>query len=265
MSIVWLIAPVLWSKTLAVGPKARWVFTTLSVLWLLKSGGRTGLVALLLVPLLYAMLKPSPLNGRTSRVLFISIIGGLLYVGVTSVSIPGIPALGRISQEDSVVRQSDEIRDLLNEKSRALAAKHPVLGVGWGLYEGQYDPVIEKARTTHIRESALNLPGHNTYFEVVATTGYTGLLLYLGALAVPLIAGVRRSYDSDVRALTTGYAVVLFCITFHSTFGSLVSLPAALLLAAVARAGPRPTPAGAEASAAVAPANQVAYTAARRA
>ncbi|HUR77926.1 MAG TPA: O-antigen ligase family protein [Acidimicrobiales bacterium] len=237
MSIVWLIPPVLWSRTLGIPRLGRALFVAAATLWLVSSEGRTGLLALLMVPFVFLLVKPSSALSRATKIALVATLGALLYLALTSIAIPGLPATQRLAQYDSVERtESDQIRLLLNEKSLALAGKHPVTGVGWGLYEGQYDPVVDKGSSAHVRQTVLRAPAHNTYYEVLATTGLPGFLLYFGALLVPLIAGIRTSWDPDVRALTAGYVIVLFSIGFHSSFGSLVALPVALLLAAVARA-----------------------------
>jgi hypothetical protein len=243
ISIVWLIAPVMWSKTLGIPRLGRWLFLASSILWLVKSQGRTGLVALVMVPLVYLLLKPATPATRVARVVSVAALSALVWIGLTSVSVPWLPATERISRYQSADRsEADQTRSLLNEKSVALAKKHPVFGVGFDRYNGQYDPVIEKASSPHIYVEALSLPAHNTYYEILATTGFLGLLLYAGALGVPLFAGIRHSYDSDTRALTAGYIIVLFVIAFHTSYGSIPALPVALTMAAAARAGTRPPP-----------------------
>lgn len=237
LSIVWLIPPMLWSKTFGAPKLARWIFLAASVLWLTQSKGRTGLVALLLVPLVYALLKKSTGVSRGARVVTVGAVGALLYVGLTTISIPGIPATQRISQYETTKRTAaDDIRTLLNEKSISLTKRHPWTGVGFHRYEGQYDPVVDKARTEHIREDTLTLPAHNTYYEILATTGVPGFLLFMGMLLTPLIAGIRLAGNRDVQAVTAGYVIVLFCVYFHTSYSSIIALPLTLALAAIARA-----------------------------
>jgi hypothetical protein len=237
ITIVWLIPIVMRSKTLGLPRLARWVFLVAAIIWLISSEGRTGFIALLLIPGIYFLLKPATLVTRATRLFAAGFIGFLVYASLVSTPIPGIPATERISRYSSAERtQSDEIRLLLNEKSIALTKKHPVFGVGFFLYEGQYDPVIEKGRTEHIRSEALILPAHNSYYNILATTGIAGFLFYVGALLTPLLYGVRASGDTDARALTTAFFIVLFCITFHTSGGSQLPLAMAVTLAAAVRA-----------------------------
>jgi O-antigen ligase len=236
LSIVWLIPPVLWSPTFNAPRFARWLFVAASVLWLTNSHGRTGLVALILVPLVFASLKPTGGASRGVRIAVIIGVGVLFYTALPAL-FPNVPAVQRITRYETAKRTAaDDIRTLLNEKSIALAKKHPVTGVGFNRYENQYDPVIEKARTAHIREDSLTLPAHNTYYEILATTGIPGFLLFIGALLVPLIAGIRHATSRDVQAVTAGYVIVLFCVTFHTSYGAIIALPLTLTLAAIARA-----------------------------
>lgn len=239
LCVVWLIPVVAVSKTFRLPMWGRWAFLAASVVWLVSSKGRTGLISLVLAPLLLFALKPPRAGGSRVPRLFVVVAAALLVsVGVGTVKVPWLPALNRIErvENEQSRSQSDEIRLLLNKKAEALGRKHPVVGVGFGQFEGQYDPILDTAKTRHIREKALVLPAHNTYLDAFATTGVTGFLLFIGTLAVPLIAGIRRSDDPDVRAITAGYAIALFGITFHTVYGTLIYLPAALLLAAVARA-----------------------------
>lgn len=236
LSIVWLIPPMVWSKTFHVPRVARFAFLAASVLWLTHSEGRTGLIALLSVPFVFSVLKPSSGASRGARTVAVAAAALLLW-GALPTLFPNITAVQRITRYEKATRTAaDDIRGLLNEKSIALTKKHPVTGVGFNRYGGQYDPVIDKARTDHIYEDSLNLPAHNTYYEILATTGLPGFLLYVGMLSAPLIAGIRLAEDRDVQAVTAGYILVLFAITFHTSYGSIIALPIALTLATIARA-----------------------------
>lgn len=241
ITIVWLVPPVLLSKTLGLPRTLRLMFLAGSILWIVNSQGRTGLFALLLVPALMVLLIPSKeAVGQVSRVLAVLGFAALLVFGLGNVHVSWLPATERIDQFQSGDRASaDDIRSLLGKKALNLTEKHPLLGVGFGNFEGQYDPVVETARSEHIREEALALPAHNTYYEIAATTGVPGVLLFVGALLTPIVAGWRYRYDDDVRSLLAGYGIVLFCITFHTSYGSVICLPVALTLAAIARAASR--------------------------
>lgn len=239
ISIVWLVPAVAISPTLRLPFWARWAFLGSAMLWLVSSKGRTGLISLALVPLLlFALKPPRPGGSRVARLLVVVAAAALVSIGVGTVKVPWLPAVNRIERVESEQSrsQSDEIRLLLAKKAQAIGWKHPVVGVGFGKFEGQYDPVLDSAKTRHIREKAFVLPAHNTYLDAFATTGVTGFLLFIGTLAVPLLAGIRRSDDPDVRAMTAGYAVMLFGITFHTAYGTVVYLPMVLTLGAIARA-----------------------------
>ncbi len=236
LSIVWLIPLVVWSKTFNAPRAARAAFVVASIMWLTNSHGRTGFVALLLVPLVFIASKGGPSSSRGVRVAFVVAVGAILWTSLP-ILFPNVEAVQRITRYETAKRTTaDDIRTLLNKKSIALAKKHPWTGVGFHLYEGQYDPVVETARSDKIHEDALTLPAHNTYYEILATTGVPGFLLFLGALVVPLIAGASLAEDRDIRAALTGYVIVLFFITLHTSYSSIICLPITLTLAAIARA-----------------------------
>lgn len=241
MCVVWLLPAVAISRTLRVSVFVRWGYIFAAILWLVSSKGRTGLIGLGLAPLLvFALTPPKGGGSRFARAAVIVAVGGLIFTSMGAVRVSWLPALTRIERvENEASRsQSDEIRILLGKKAQAIGAKHPVTGVGFGQFEGQYDPILDTAKTRHIREKAAVLPSHNTYLDALATTGYGGFLLFIGLLGTTIAAGIRRSRDPDVRAMTAGLVIISFAIAFHTGYLLLVA-PLSLTLAAIANADRR--------------------------
>ena len=74
---------------------------------------------------------------------------------------------------------------------------------------------------------------------MLASTGIVGEFFFLGLILVPLIAALRYCYDTDVRAVTVSYCLVLFCVTFHTMLDAALFIPIAMTLTFAIRAARR--------------------------
>lgn len=214
----------------------RYFYLVAAVVWISASQGRTGAIGLVLAPVVVAVLAIDPhARSQAKRLALLALAGGLVYVGLTSVSIAGFGAVDRLQRAASGdYTTSDQARVMLLRKAWHLAWDQPLTGVGWGNTPTAYHPVIEEARNLRIRHEALVAHPHNHYLEIWSDTGTFGLLGWVGALSAPLLAGIRKSRFPEVRAATSAYIVMLLIIAFHSSFGSDQFIAIALLLGAVA-------------------------------
>jgi probable O-glycosylation ligase (exosortase A-associated) len=137
-------------------------------------------------------------------------------------------SLAQVDGEEGSARQRYEIWRVAFK----IIADHPVTGVGLGAYKPNHakyaldpdiDPTAQGGRDTH-----------SLYFNVLAETGYPGLLLYLAVILTALIAAekTRRRckgvLDAAARQLLLLEAgLVGFLVA--SIFGSLPYLPHMLL------------------------------------
>ena len=95
---------------------------------------------------------------------------------------------------------------------------HPVAGSGSGSFAGEW------VRLRSIAISAKD--AHSLYLETLGETGIVGLLLLVGALAVPLVVGRRRRSSLDVAALAAYGAFLI-----HAAFEWDWEMPAVTLVA----------------------------------
>jgi O-antigen ligase len=237
MIVVGVVPAVLSSSFLGWRKLTRYAYVAGTIAWLISSSGRAGMLALILCPLVLFMLTPSK-SGKPvgPRIAVAAALGFLMFNVLSNVTISWLPAASRLSQSTQGDRtDSDEIRILLLKKAYTQAWKHPAFGIGIGGYTGSYDPVVEKARNDHVRQQALALQAHNTYVETLASTGFVGVLLFIGMLIAPLAAAMKYVQDRDMRAIAAGYCVVLFVITFHTSLDTRLFIPMAMTLAMAVR------------------------------
>ena len=136
--------------------------------------------------------------------------------------------LDQVDGEEGSARQRYEIWRVAFKIIR----DHPITGVGFGAYrptheqyamDPEFKPTAQGQRDTH-----------SLYFNVLAETGFPGLLLYLGMLGVVLLAAERarrrcmRVFEIGAKQLLMLEAGLLSFLV-ASIFGSLPYLPHFLL------------------------------------
>ena len=99
---------------------------------------------------------------------------------------------------------------------------HPLAGSGGGSFAGEWVRLRSVAVSTK--------DAHSLYLETLGETGIVGLLLLVGALAVPLVVARHRRSSLDVAALA-GYGAFLI----HAAFEWDWEMPAVTLTGARAR------------------------------
>jgi O-antigen ligase len=136
--------------------------------------------------------------------------------------------LDKVDGEGGSARQRYEIWRVAFK----IIGDHPILGVGIGAYkptheqyamDGEFNPTAQGARDTH-----------SLYFNVLAETGFPGLLLYLTMVGVVLLAAERARrrckhvFETGAKQLLMLEAGLLSFLV-ASIFGSLPYLPHFLL------------------------------------
>jgi O-antigen ligase len=140
---------------------------------------------------------------------------------------------------------STENRRLYWESALDAGETSPLTGIGPGTFEFWW------ARTG---EGGFVRDAHSVFFETFAELGIVGLLLIASALAVVLVAGIRRAVRSPSAARPLLAAAVASCVGFVVAAAldwtwELPVLPVAFLLLAAAIVGPLPASWGSTGSA----------------
>jgi probable O-glycosylation ligase (exosortase A-associated) len=133
----------------------------------------------------------------------------------------------RFVTSETTIAQADEWgsaeqRSAIWKVARAIAADHPVLGVGIGAYPQANQEYVGRGRFD--RRAGGERSAHSTYLTLLAETGVPGFLLFLGMLGHALVASRRvlRQLEADrrpaeahqLRALVAGLAGFLLASVF---------------------------------------------------
>ena len=166
------------------------------VFFLLKTGSRGGFLAIAVV-LAFSIFFSARYR---SRLLAMLVLVPLLVIAVPKDTLhrltyifadPTSASVQTVSDEGAV--QSQIERTELFWKSVHLMMEHPLLGVGVGEFP---DAVYQSDLANHTRSPALGT--HNTYTQVGAETGFTGLIVYL----MIVFTGIRMNYRIFRRTMT---------------------------------------------------------------
>jgi O-antigen ligase len=207
---------------------ARWPLLTLSVLWIVYSGGRTGLVGLVLVGLIYAVTQPT----ASRRLVFV--LGGvitLVVVGMLVQSAGGqaIESTNRFVQAVSGQRDdADEARVLLAKKAWHVAAANPAFGVGSGNFKTVGDSAAEDASDAHVAFIVRTKDEHNTYLQILAEDGFPAAFAFFMTIASIFVGLWRRERNREVCAAIAALGGTLFSVAFHASLGTALYLPMAV-------------------------------------
>jgi O-Antigen ligase len=176
------------------------------------------------------------ISGALAAIVALALLAALVHVGgptglwnrASSSFNRSLPQTGGDLNRRLTSFSSDGRADYWRVAWREVRA-HPLLGGGAGSYErwwARYRPTGFEARNAH-----------NLYLETLAELGPVGLVLLLGALAVPFAAAVRRRAEPGVAAA----AGVLAAFAVHAAVDwdfqiPAVTLPALLCSAALVSA-----------------------------
>jgi O-Antigen ligase/Tetratricopeptide repeat len=159
-------------------------------------------------------LSPSP----TVRLAYVTFLGVLLAVGLTTIFVRfGSPptlvkrAYDELERPTTALKAEDLNRRLFtfSSRTRVLGWKaawadfedHRLLGSGAGTYELYW--AEHRTTPTKVRDA------HSLYLETLAELGPVGLALLAGALAVPIVAGIKARRRGLVPAALGAYAAYL--------------------------------------------------------
>jgi O-antigen ligase len=190
----------------------------------LMSKSRAGLIGFSAAAL-FALIGGWRQFGRRGRFGLVSLVLGLL-TGALMISNPArvVNRLGEAGED------SWGGRPMIWQTTRALIARYPITGVGYGAYEGAmplYQPPPRGMMMNH---------AHNQYLEIAAEGGVPGILLFAAALVMLVRLHIRRQrHDRSAhRYLRSGALVGLAGLAVQSIWETPLLTPAVLWLAAAA-------------------------------
>jgi O-antigen ligase len=206
----------------------------------LLSQSRAGLIGFSAATL-FALVGGWRQFGRRGRLGIVSLVAGLMLGALL------------ISHPDRVVNRLGQTTDdgwggrpMIWQASRALFARFPMTGVGYGAYEGAmpfYQPEPRGMMMNH---------AHNEYLQIAAEGGVPGALLFGIAVVVLVRLHLRRQrHDHGAhRYLRSGAVVGLVGLAVQSIWETPLLTPAVMWLAAAAAglATSRPSTSGEPAS-----------------
>lgn len=162
------------------------VFTFAALAAIMVSGERIALLLLLMGCFLAALMLP--LN---KKVLFAALGGVLLLLGALMLANPEILKRQVSSTQETLTHWEQSPYGMLLESDMALAAQHPVFGMGTGEFRTGCEELYagDKARI----EGMCKTHPHNIYLEWLIENGAIGLGLFI-AFIVSALAGCARVF-----------------------------------------------------------------------
>jgi O-antigen ligase len=126
-------------------------------------------------------------------------------------------------------------RALLGYFGIRVFADHPIAGAGWQATQefSTLEPYLADAHRRFPDVAAQAFPSaaepygvQNAYVQALADLGAIGLVLFLAALAIPIVVGVRAALRSTTPGpALVGAAVVLACAGAWTAQGLVAGLP----------------------------------------
>jgi O-antigen ligase len=211
------VVPFLLANTAKRLGRVRWILLFLAVGTMLRSGDRASILGLTVVALSFALLQP----GASSRIRALTSLGILAIAFVMLIGQFGDAATVGRNRLVGFIRgdrtTSDDIRELQLKRAWHVGLENPAFGVGFGNLAGLDHPALDEARNAAIRGRAQSFGVHNTYAQIWGEFGIPGTAAFLFLLLWTLRAGIRRSADPEIRAVTSGFFGLLFTMLVNPT------------------------------------------------
>ena len=202
----------------------------LSVVFVFRTASRGGLIALVVIILIY--MAYSSMTQRMAMLMGAPILLAIVLSTVPKAALQRITSFSAESQDASAeALESQASRRYLLRKSLEYTFTHPLFGVGPGqfsAYEGSHNKIIGTHGSWH--------ETHNTFTQVSAETGLPGFVMFAGGMLITL--GTFRKIHAKARhrpecqdiaaaslAMLLGFAGFMSAVTFLS-FGYFFYFPA---------------------------------------
>ncbi len=218
-----------------VGPRllriVRWPLLAGSVFLMVNSGGRTALVGMVIVGLVYVLLQ-GDLTRRVRTFAAGALVASILIVAVQSTGGSALVGANRLFDLlHGETSTSDTTRHLLLQKSWQLGEEHPAFGVGYNNFIGAPATVLLTATNEYAFVQSIVNDEHNTFAQFLAETGFPGLVFFIGVLLAAALYAWRVRRRHEVRALLAASAGIAVSIAFHNAVSTAIYIPLTLLLA----------------------------------
>jgi len=145
------------------------------------------IVSLLIFPILY-FLKPII---QTVKKYWLYFLSGFLILGILSLFI----FISTTKKSNSSVTDSLDIRKIVWQGAISLGLKYPFFGTGVETFAYSYFFVRPVSHNLTSEWDYLYNKAHNEYLNYLATTGFIGLLTYLGFIGTFIILIIRKIKD----------------------------------------------------------------------
>ena len=158
------------------------------------------------------------------RAPFMVLLGGVVALAVIASGWSLFEARFEVAVREKVVRTNTWLDSL------SLSRDYPIFGSGWGSFDRAF-PAYQSSQPDLRFEHA-----ENEYVEVLAESGWTGLIALFGALASFSVIVLRRwrdRHDPFVVSLTIGGISAFTAIAVHSILDFNMRVPANALLMTV--------------------------------
>jgi O-antigen ligase len=135
----------------------------------------------------------------------------LFFTAVIFISFPENRMSKRVHTAITMSTQSEQYRLAHWKANLELALKHPLTGIGYGSNRkpGILSPYLKKG----VRHG----PSHNEYIDILSSSGFTGLLLFLGVLFSPFFYIFKLMLKSEKKIKQTLLILLSFQIFIFTT------------------------------------------------
>jgi O-antigen ligase len=213
--------------------RLRWVGAAAAVAGIIVSGGRAGLVALAVVCLTYAVMRPGT-SQKLKALLTAALLGLVLVTAIGEFGGQAVVGKNRLVSYIRGERTSgDEKREAWLKRAWHVGLKNPAFGIGYGNVEGTPDEALDEIRNRQGRQRAVDVGVHNTYAQVFAEFGVPGALAFVLLLLSLLRRGWAERARPEVLAATSGLVGLMLVMVFNPIALSFVYFPLAYLVGAL--------------------------------
>ncbi len=239
------VIPFLYANTPRIARRAGWLGAAAAVVAIVVSGGRSGLLGLVIVGLAFVVTQPG-VFGR-ARAVLVGILLGLIVV-ISIGEFGGQAVVGKNRLLDYIHGErtgSDDIREIQFNRAWRVGVEHPVFGMGYKALLDLEHPALDDAKNGDQRERARSGGVHNTYAQIFAEFGAPAAIVFILLLASLLRAGFLNNHRREIRAVTAAFLGVMMMMVFHPIDLTFLYYPMAYIVGALGdeKAEPKRRPA----------------------
>ena len=202
-----------WSQILTYGiNRKRVIFLFILYVGLALTTKRTLLMASLIIPFAFLLLKK---QSATTR--FKSILAIMLAVSVGAILLMKVPALHFVLERFSEIKDNDDMggRSVLWTYSKMMFRDAPLFGIGYGTYNHYFNSnggndILNKEWLAY---------GHNVYLQGLGEMGIIGSCLFWTPIAIVAIIGIFNINKVEKKENKVEYLVWLYILLMYIFYG----------------------------------------------